>query len=174
MWLSHTQTWGTGLHEWSVTRREDYGCSVAELSSEGYSKGGITTPPLTFFGRLCHTFCGILVSRPENERGHPGLEIQSPNPWTTREFLLLLLLSICLCEWLGTELQLWVLPWHSLGTGLWGNSLYVDGCSVQALCQGTEFDIRRHPGPGDGKSLWKKPALKTIAGNERATSLLFS
>ena len=120
MWLSHTQTWGTGLHEWSVTRREDYGCSVAELSSEGYSEGGITTPPLTFFGRLCHTFCGILVPRPENEPGHPGLEIQSPNPWTTREFLLLLLLSICLCEWLGTELQLWALPWHSLGTGLWG------------------------------------------------------
>ena len=90
---------------------------MAELSS-GYSKGGITTPRLTFFGRPCHTFCGILVPQPENEPGQPGLEIWSPNHWTTREFLLLLLLSICLCEWLGTEFQLWVLPCHSLGTGL--------------------------------------------------------
>ena len=90
---------------------------MAELSS-GYSKGGITTPRLTFFGRPCHTFCGILVPQPENEPGQPELEIWSPNHWTTREFLLLLLLSICLCEWLGTEFQLWVLPCHSLGTGL--------------------------------------------------------
>ena len=50
----------------------------------------------------CHTACGIVVSRPGIEPGAPAVRTPSPNHWTTREFLTLVLfkasLSVVLCH----------------------------------------------------------------------------
>ena len=48
---------------------------------------------LIFFFWLHHAACGILVPQPGIKPGLPAVRVLSPNHWTTREFLLGLLIK---------------------------------------------------------------------------------
>ena len=41
--------------------------------------------------------CGILVPQPGIEPLYPGVEVQSPNHWTTRELPLIYTFELCYC-----------------------------------------------------------------------------